>query len=82
VDPMSERLAFGKRDKRATLFDYCGQAKWIADAAVPVHADAWLSTIEDAAPRAERERGYLGRRDWTQLARGMKVLPQSAPFRG
>ncbi len=82
VDPMSERLAFGKRDKRATLFDYCGQAKWIADAAVPVHADAWLSTIEDAAPRAERERGYLGRRDWTQLARGMKVLPQTSPFRG
>ena len=25
VDPMSERLAFGKRDKRATLFDYCGR---------------------------------------------------------
>lgn len=79
VDPMSERLAFaGKRGKRATLFDYCGRAKWIADAGVPAHADGWLSTIEEAAPRAEREREYLGRRDWKQLSKGMKVLPRTA----
>lgn len=79
VDPMSERLAFaGKRGKRATLFDYCGRAKWIADAGVPSHADGWLSMIEEAAPRAEREREYLGRRDWKQLSRGMKVLPRTA----
>ncbi|MCG3084560.1 hypothetical protein LD028_08875, partial [Anoxybacillus sp. LAT27] len=57
VDPMSERLAFaGKREKRATFFDYCGRAIWIADAGVKLHADGWLSTIEEAAPRAERER--------------------------
>ena len=83
VDPMSERLALAaKRGKRATLFDYCGRAKWIADAGVPLHADGWLSTIEEAAPRAEREREYLGRADWKQLARGMKVLPRTAPFKG
>ena len=81
VDPMSERLGLaGKRGKRATLFDYCGRAKWIADAKVPVHADAWLDTIEEAAPRAEREREYLGRRDWKQLSKGMKVLPRAASF--
>lgn len=81
VDPMSERLGFaGKRDKRATLFDYCGPAKWIADAGVPLHADGWLSTIEDAAGRVEREREYLGPRDWKQATKGMKVLPRTAPF--
>lgn len=81
VDPMSERLAIaGARARRATLFDYCGKAKWIADAGVSVHADAWLSTIEEAAGRADREREYLGRADWKQATRGMKVLPRNAPF--
>lgn len=81
VDPMSERTAMsGARAKRATLFDYCGKAKWIADAGVSVHADAWLSTIEEAAGRADREREYLGRGDWKQATRGMKVLPRNAPF--
>jgi transcription-repair coupling factor (superfamily II helicase) len=81
VDPMSERLALaGKRNKRSTLFEYCGRAKWIADAGVPVHADGWLSTIEEAAGRTEREREYLGRREWKQATKGMKVLPRTAPF--
>jgi transcription-repair coupling factor (superfamily II helicase) len=80
VDPMSERLAIAGRGKRATLFDYCGRAKWIADAGVPLHAEGWLSTIEDAAARADREREYLGPRDWKQATRGMKVLPRTAPF--
>ncbi|MBC9878647.1 DEAD/DEAH box helicase [Bradyrhizobium sp. INPA01-394B] len=81
VDPMSERIAMsGARARRATLFDYCGKAKWIADAGVAVHADAWLNTIEEAAGRADRERGYLGRSDWKQATRGMKVLPRNAPF--
>ncbi|MDN5004296.1 DEAD/DEAH box helicase [Bradyrhizobium sp. GCM10027634] len=81
VDPMSERTAMsGARARRATLFDYCGKAKWIADTGVPVHADAWLSTIEEAAGRADREREYLGRSDWKQATRGMKVLPRNAPF--
>jgi len=80
VDPMSERLAIASRGKRATLFDYCGRAKWIADARVPSHADAWLGTIEDAGARADREREYLARRDWKQATKGMKVLPQTAPF--
>ena len=81
VDPMSERLAFGgKRDKRSTLFEYCGRAKWIADANVQLHADAWLGTIEEAASRAEREREYLGRQEWKQATRRMKVLPKTAPF--
>ncbi|MGY8708675.1 helicase-related protein [Bradyrhizobium sp. 18BD] len=80
VDPMSERLAIAGRGKRATLFDYCGRAKWIADARVPSHADAWLGTIEDAGARADREREYLARRDWKLATKGMKVLPQTAPF--
>jgi transcription-repair coupling factor (superfamily II helicase) len=81
VDPMSERLALaGPRGKRATLFDYCGRAKWIADAGVPLHVDAWLGTIEDAGARADREREYLGPRDWKQATRGMKVLAPTAPF--
>jgi transcription-repair coupling factor (superfamily II helicase) len=81
VDPMSERLALaGKRGKRSTVFEYCGRAEWIADAGVPLHADGWLSTIEEAAGRAEREREYLGRRDWKQATKGMKVLPRTAPF--
>ncbi|KYK44980.1 transcription-repair coupling factor [Bradyrhizobium liaoningense] len=81
VDPMSERLGLaGKRGKRASLFDYCGGAKWIADAGVPLHADAWLDTIEEAAGRSEREREYLARRDWKQLSKSMKVLPRTASF--
>ena len=81
VDPMSERLALaGKRGKRSTVFEYCGRAEWIADAGVPLHADGWLSTIEEAAGRAEKEREYLGRRDWKQASKGMKVLPRTAPF--
>jgi transcription-repair coupling factor (superfamily II helicase) len=81
VDPMSERLALaGKRMKRTTLFEYCGRAKWIADAAVPLHAEAWLGTIEEAAGRADREREYLGQREWRQATKSMTVLPQKAPF--
>jgi len=81
VDPMSERTAMsGARAKRATLFDYCGKAKWIADAGVPVHANAWLDTIEEAGGRADREREYLGRSDWKQATRGMKVLTRTSPF--
>jgi transcription-repair coupling factor (superfamily II helicase) len=65
VDPMSERLALGgSRALRATFLDYCGRARWIADAKVPVHADNWLSTIEEAAGRRDSEREYLGRGDW------------------
>ena len=82
VDPMSERLGLaGKGCKRANLFDYCGSAKWIADASVPSHAEGWLDTIEEAAPRSEREREYLGRSDWKRLSKGMKVLPRTASFR-
>jgi transcription-repair coupling factor (superfamily II helicase) len=82
LDPMSERLGFGsRRGQRATFFDYCKRAKWIADAGVPAHADIWLSTIEDAAGRADREREYLGRREWRQAAKRMKALPQKAAFR-
>ncbi|MBB1180659.1 hypothetical protein DSM05_16070, partial [Pseudomonas sp. FW305-3-2-15-E-TSA4] len=58
----------------------CGKAKWIADAGVPVHADAWLSTIEEAGGRADREREYLGRSDWKQATRGIKVLARTSPF--
>ena len=81
VDPMSERLALeGKRGQRATLPDYCGRARWIADAGVPGHADSWLSTIEEAAGRKEVEREYLGRGDWKKLAKRMSVLPRKAAF--
>ncbi len=81
VDPMSERLVFGnKRGKRSTLFDYCGRAKWIADAGVSAHADSWLSTIEELAGRTNTEREYLGRREWKQASRRMNLLPQKAPF--
>ena len=80
IDPMSERLAFGNNKKRSTLFDYCGRAKWIADAGVSAHADSWLSTIEEAAGRTDREREYLGRREWTQGTRRMNELSQKAPF--
>jgi transcription-repair coupling factor (superfamily II helicase) len=81
IDPMSERLALGnKHGKRSTLFDYCGRAKWIADAGVPAHADSWLSTIEEAASRTDGERGYLGRREWKQGTKRMNVLSEKAPF--
>ena len=81
IDPMSERLAFaGKRGKRCNLFDYCGRARWIADAGVSAHADSWLSTIEEAAGRSEAERVYVGRRDWKRGTKHMNVLPQKAAF--
>lgn len=81
IDPIAERLAFaGKRGKRSTLFDYCAPAKWIADAGFSAHADNWLSTIEEAAGRTEREREYLGRRDWKHGTKRMNVFPQKAPL--
>ena len=81
VDPMSERLALGgEREQRATLSDYCGRARWIADAGIPGHADSWLSTIEEAADRREVEREYLGRGEWKRLAKRMNVLPREAGF--
>lgn len=81
IDPMSERLAFGNmRGKRSTLLDYCRRAKWIADAGVSAHADSWLSTIEEAAGRTDREREYLGRREWKQATRRMHGLSQKASF--
>ncbi|TWB92983.1 transcription-repair coupling factor (superfamily II helicase) [Bradyrhizobium macuxiense] len=82
IDPMSERLAFiGKRARRATMLDYCGRAKWIADAGVSVHADGWLSTIEESAGRKEAAREYLGRSDWKGLAKRFSVLPERTPFK-
>jgi transcription-repair coupling factor (superfamily II helicase) len=80
IDPMSEQLAFGNKQKRSNLFDYCGRAKWIADAGVSAHADSWLNTIEEAGGPTERERGYLGRRDWKQRTKRMNVLSRKAPF--
>jgi transcription-repair coupling factor (superfamily II helicase) len=80
IDPMSERLAFGSKQKRSTLFEYCGRAKWIADAGVAAHADSWLNTIEEAAGPKERERGYLGRREWKQGTKRMNVLSQKSRF--
>jgi transcription-repair coupling factor (superfamily II helicase) len=81
IDPMSERLALrGKRAERATLSDYCRRAQWIADAAVPAHAESWLSTIEEAAGRKEAEREYLGRGGWKRMAKRMSVMPRKAPF--
>ena len=82
VDPMFERLALeGKRGERATLPDYCGRARWIADAGIPGHADGWLSTIEEAAGQKEVEREYLGRGEWKKLAKRMSMLPRKAGFR-
>ena len=81
VDPMFERLALeGKRGQRATLPDYCGRARWIADAGIPGHADGWLSTIEEAAGQKEVEREYLGRGEWKKLAKRMSMLPRKAGF--
>ena len=81
IDPMSERLALGgNRAQRATFLDYCDRARWIADAKVPVHADSWLSTIEEAAGRRDSEREYLGRGDWKKLKKRMSVLPAKAAF--
>ena len=82
VDPMFERLALeGKRGERATLPDYCGRARWIADAGIPGHADGWLSTIEEAAGQKEVvEREYLGRGEWKKLAKRMNMLPRKAGF--
>ncbi len=82
IDPMSERLAFNERARnRSNLFEYCARAKWIADTAVPKHANTWLSTIEDAAARAERDRAYLSRREWSQVAKRIALLPPTAPYR-
>src|SRR5258708_8801504 len=76
VDPMFERLALeGKRGRRATLPDYCGRARWIADAGIPGHADGWLSTIEEAAGQKEVELEYLRRREWKKLPQPMNMLP-------
>jgi transcription-repair coupling factor (superfamily II helicase) len=81
VDPMFERLALeGKRGQRATLPDYCGGARWIADAGIPGYADGWLSTIEEAAGQKEVEREYLGRGEWKKLAKRMSMLPCKAGF--
>lgn len=81
IDPMSERIALGgKGTRRATLWDYCDRARWIADAGVSGHADNWLGTIMEAAGRREAEREYLGPRDWKQLTKRMKVLPRKAAF--
>jgi transcription-repair coupling factor (superfamily II helicase) len=81
VDPMSERLGFsGKRAQRTTLSDYCGRARWIADAGVPAHADSWLSTIEEAAGRQEVEREYLGRAEWKKLLKHVGVLSRKAEY--
>jgi transcription-repair coupling factor (superfamily II helicase) len=81
VDPMFERLALeGKRGQRATLPDYCGQARWIADAGIPGHADGWRSTIEEAAGQKEVEREYLGRGEWKKLAKRISILPRKAGF--
>jgi transcription-repair coupling factor (superfamily II helicase) len=81
VDPMSERIGFGNRHgKRSTLVDYCGRAKWIADTGVSAHADSWLSTIEEAAGRAEAVREYLGRDDWKRVTKRISALSQNAPF--
>jgi transcription-repair coupling factor (superfamily II helicase) len=81
IDPMSEGLALGgKRKERATLSDYTGRARWIADAGIPSHAESWLSTIEEAAGRKDAEREYLGRGDWKRLIKRMSVLPRKAGF--
>ena len=81
IDPMSERLAFsGRQTQRAMLTDYCNQARWIADAAIPEHADSWLSTIAEATGRQEVEREYLGRADWKKLRKRMDVLPRKGSF--
>jgi transcription-repair coupling factor (superfamily II helicase) len=81
VDPMFERLALeGKRGQRATLPEYCGRARWIADAGILGHADGWLSTIEEAAGQKEVEREYLGRGEWKKLAKRLSTLPRKAGF--
>ncbi|WP_407175795.1 DEAD/DEAH box helicase [Bradyrhizobium sp. STM 3562] len=81
VDPISERLNLrSKRGRRSTLFDYCGRAKWIADARVSAHADNWLSTIEEAGGGTDREREYIGRREWKLATRHMSVLSQTSRF--
>nr|WP_316233480.1 DEAD/DEAH box helicase [Bradyrhizobium sp. SZCCHNPS2010] len=82
IDPMSERLAFKDRArKKSNLVEYCARAKWIADTAVPRNAATWLSTIEDAAARGERDRAYLSRREWDQAAKRIALLPPTAPYR-
>jgi len=81
VDPMSERRATAdNRRERATLPDYCGRARWIADAGTQARAESWLSTIEEAGGRRKIERNYLGRADWKRLAKRMTVLPRRTGF--
>ncbi|WP_244423344.1 DEAD/DEAH box helicase [Bradyrhizobium sp. ORS 375] len=82
IDPMSEQLAFKARARnKASVFDYCARATWIADAEVPKHAGTWLGTIEDAAPRAERDRAYVSRREWDLAAKRIDLLLPTAPYR-
>jgi transcription-repair coupling factor (superfamily II helicase) len=81
IDPMSERSALdGQRAQRATLSDYCDHARWIAEAGVPDHADAWLGTIEEAAGRKHAEREYLGRTEWKKLKKRISVLPRKGTY--
>lgn len=82
IDPMSERTALATgRGQRASMCDYCGQARWIADAGIAGHADSWLGTIAEAAGRREAEREYLTQADWKAMTRRMSVLPRKAPFK-
>jgi transcription-repair coupling factor (superfamily II helicase) len=82
IDPMSERTALATgRGQRASMRDYCGQARWIADAGITGHADSWLGTIAEAAGRREAEREYLTQADWKAMTRRMSVLPRKAPFK-
>jgi transcription-repair coupling factor (superfamily II helicase) len=81
IDPMSERLVTADNgQRRATLPDYCARARWIADAGTQGRAEAWLSTIEEAASRKEVERDYLPRSDWKRLTKRIVALPHRAPF--
>ncbi|NPU66396.1 DEAD/DEAH box helicase [Bradyrhizobium sp. 83012] len=83
IDPMSERAAFKQRARnKSNMFEYCARAKWIADADVPKHADTWLGTIEDAAPRAERDRAYVSRREWDLALKRIALLTPTGPYQG
>ena len=81
IDPMSERLAFGRiRGKRSNLFDYCEQAKWVADAGTSARQQL-AEHDRGGGRRTETEREYLGRRDWKRRTTRMKVLFHKAAFR-
>ena len=59
VDPMFERLALeGKRGQRATLPDYCGRARWIADAGNP-WPRRWLAEHDRRGGRSEGSRARV-----------------------